>query len=141
VGGFYLLGMDSPREVEVFNVLRFHGLAPDHLNVFVQTTEGMKVGPFDGYAECGAAYEVDGVEVHTDPDQIRIDGLKGDRAEAIGVQLVRFIGSDITRRQPMLEGWAVTREAALGADALGLQVIHQPGRSCPCGHQPGAPVD
>ncbi len=111
----------------MFNVLRFHGLAPDHLNVFVETRDGHKVGPFDGYAECGAAYEVDGVEVHTAPDQVEIDMRKNERAERLDLQLVRFMGMDITKRQPMLEAWAVTREAALGADLLGLEVVHQPG--------------
>jgi len=141
VGGRYLLGLDSPREYEVYNVLRFHDMAPDHLNVAVRTTSGVTVGPFDGYDDNGAAYEVDGAEFHTSEAQLAVDADKSRRAELIGLHVVRFLGPDIAARRPMLEGWWDARSLARESPVLGLDVVHQPGRSCPCGHTPDEPVD
>ncbi|HVE98905.1 MAG TPA: hypothetical protein VNA12_06975 [Mycobacteriales bacterium] len=134
VGQRYLVGLDSPREVEVFNVLRSRGLPPDHLNVKVAAPDGRVVGPFDGYDELGAAYEVDSI-FHTTDEQRAADSWKSGAAAGIGVAVVRFIGDDITSRTPMLEGWVAARASALARSAgAGLEVIHQPGRGCICGH-------
>lgn len=134
VGGFYLLGLDSPREVEVFNVLRSVGYPPDHLNVMVVSPDGRSVGPIDGYADVGAGYEVDSI-FHLSDDQRAVDRRKSDAADAIGMKLVRFLGTDITTRRPMIEGWIDALDRATSAAAgAGLVVVHLPGRSCPCGH-------
>jgi hypothetical protein len=138
VGERYLLGLDSPREVEVYRVLRAHQMPPDHLNVLVAGAGGLVVGPFDGYDEVGAAYEVDGVEVHGTDEQQDRDAAKNTRADRARVEVVRFVGSDITRRDPMLDGWWAARAAAEGRGlGASFSVIHLDGRGCPCGHRPG----
>ena len=133
VGERYLVGLDSPREVEVFNVLRSRGLAPDHLNVSVASAEGRVVGPFDGYSEVGAAYEVDSIHHVTDA-QRAVDAAKTAAGTDVGLSIVRFIGAEIDARLPMLEGWvAATQDASERSAGVGLQVVHQPGRGCVCG--------
>lgn len=141
VGGRYLVGLDSPRELEVFNVLRSRGLAPDHLNVSVAHPDGRTVGPFDGYADVGAAYEVDSIH-HTSDHQLAVDGWKTGIAVDLGLAVVRFIGKDIDDRLPMLEGWVAAREvAAARAAGLSLQVVHPPDRRCICGYGAAEVVD
>ena len=136
VGAHYLLGLDSPQEVEAYRVLRAGGIPPQHLNVWVRTPNGVTIGPFDGYDEVGAAYEVDGIH-HTEPARIASDARKGAAAETAEIELVRFFSSHIAARTPMLEAWWATRAAAADRGAgPRLRVLHAANRGCPCGHRP-----
>jgi hypothetical protein len=135
VGELYRLGLDSPQEVKVFNIFRFHGQAPDHLNASVLMPWGL-VGPFDGLDDIGSAYEVDGAD-HTDDRHLVTDPWKDERASRARLELVRLTNPDIDARAPAVDGWVATRSrAALIVRESPLQVIHQRGRWCPCGHRP-----
>jgi hypothetical protein len=136
VGGHYGMGLDSPGELRVFNLFRFHGCAPDHLNALVRTPQGL-AGPYDGLDDIGCAYEYDGAD-HTDDDHQVTDPWKDERAAAAGVELVRLLAPDVHARVPAVEGWLGARAtAAQVVRPAPLEIVHLPGRSCPCGHRPG----
>jgi hypothetical protein len=129
----FLLGMDSPQEVLVHNVLRFWGRAPDHLNVYVVDDRGRRGGPYDGYSELGVGYQVDGEAAHSDDEQQRTDAAVVQHAASLGVELLRFTNDAIRPRVPMLEMWVGALDTPRPRPRV--RVVHQPGRHCVCGHR------
>jgi hypothetical protein len=132
----YQIGLDSAQEYVVYRELSRRRLAPDHLNVRVRTDDGRTAGPFDGYSEVGAAYQVEGA-VHFSEARTEADARRDARAEGVGVEVVKLIAPDVAAVTPMLEGWSAALAAAESRDAgARVTVLHLPGRGCRCGHQP-----
>jgi hypothetical protein len=129
----FLLGMDSPQEVLVYNVFSFYGRPPDHLNVSVVDGRGRRGGPYDGYSECGVGYQVDGEAAHGIDEQQRIDEATVTHARTLGLEVLRFTNEAIRPRTPMYEGWV--RALDTPRPRPPLRVLHQPGRHCICGHR------
>jgi hypothetical protein len=135
VCALYEQGIDSPGELRTFNLFSSYGLAPDHLNVSVLTSSGL-VGPFDGLDDAGSGYEYDGSD-HLDDRHQATDPWKDRRAQDARLEIMRVVSPDVNSRVPALEGWLAARErAARIVRPTPLQIVHQQGRSCPCGHRP-----
>lgn len=131
----YELGHDSAPESEVFRTLARDGVAPDHCNVSVQAPDGTTVGPFDGYYECGVAYEYNGRDAHDTVVTAARDQAKSSRAGAIGVRVVRL--SNVDRRDARRLVRRIREKVAGAAHRADLVPVHRGDRACVCGWAPG----
>lgn len=132
-------GHDSEPEVRTYGALLEAGLAPDHTNVVLVGREG-RVGPFDGYYECGLAYEYDGAKSHRGPRRRRTDGRKQDLAARQDVDVLRLDRSWLAQPAALV---AAVRDAVAQRSARPrppVTVQHLEGRSCVCGHLASTPT-
>ena len=133
--GAYARGHDSEPELQTYVALARARLAPDHTNVCVVGPTG-RVGPVDGYYECGVAYEYDGSAAHAGFAQRRKDEAKRGRVRRQQVDVVPLDARHL--KAPALLISAVrdalarrsTQPPPLGA------VEHLERRSCVCGWLP-----
>ncbi|HVF19159.1 MAG TPA: hypothetical protein VNA14_02840 [Mycobacteriales bacterium] len=131
----YDVGHDSAPEAEVFRILARDGVAPDHCNVSVRALDGSTVGPFDGYYECGVAYEYDGREAHDTVGATTRDAAKSTGAAAIGVRVVRL--TNVDRRDPRRLLRRVRQQVFGAPHRPDLVPVHRGDRACVCGWAPG----
>lgn len=131
----YVRGHDSEPELRTYVTLSRARLAPDHTNVYLVGSGG-RVGPVDGYYECGIAYEYDGRAAHSGYAQRQVDVSKRQRIRDQRVDVVPLDARLLAA--PMLLVRTVREAVGARAAASPPQVVveHSSLRSCVCGWVP-----
>ena len=126
----YELGIDSPSELDIYELLRRGRRQPDHCNVALRAPDGRQSSPVDGYLELGLAYDYDGRESHEGFAATRRDDRKTALLESMGVPLLRL--DNRHRRSARLLYAAMDQALAALGPPPRITVVHDRRRRCVC---------